>query len=136
SGFMTPIANMPETVQYITLVNPMRYFLVILREVFLEAAPFHALVGQFWPMAVIALATLATAELPDDLKKDMALYTGCIAGASFVQELASMLQRTGFESIRIQPKDESRTFIRDWMPGLNIGDYVASATIEAVKSQA
>jgi ABC-2 type transport system permease protein len=61
SGFMTPIANMPETVQYITLVNPMRYFLVILREVFLEAAPFHALVSQFWPMAVIALATLATA---------------------------------------------------------------------------
>jgi arsenite methyltransferase len=35
--------------------------------------------------------------------------------------------------IRIQPKDESRTFIRAWVPGTNIADYLVSATIEAVK---
>ncbi len=29
SGFATPIANMPEVVQWITYLNPMRYFLVI-----------------------------------------------------------------------------------------------------------
>ncbi len=76
---------------------------------------------------------VATAELPDDLKKDMAVYTGCIAGASPIQELESMLQRTGFENIRIKPKAESRAFIRDWMPGSKIEDYVVSATIETVK---
>lgn len=76
---------------------------------------------------------VATAELPDDLKKDMAFHTGCIAGASLIQELESMLQRTGFENIRIKPKAESRTFIRGWMPGSKIEDYVVSATIEAVK---
>lgn len=76
---------------------------------------------------------VAIAELPDDLKKDMAFYTGCIAGASPVQELESMLHRTGFENIQIKPKAESRTFIRDWMPGSKIEDYVVSATIEAVK---
>ncbi len=76
---------------------------------------------------------VATAELPDDLKKDMAFYTGCIAGASPIQELESMLHRTGFENIQIKTKDESRAFIRDWMPGSKIEDYVVSATIEAVK---
>lgn len=76
---------------------------------------------------------VATAELPDDLKKDMAFHTGCIAGASSIPALESMLQQTGFENIRIKAKNESRTFIRDWMPGSKIEDYVVSATIEAVK---
>jgi SAM-dependent methyltransferase len=79
---------------------------------------------------------VATAELPDDIKKDMAFYTGCTAGASSIQELESMLQRTGFENIQIKPKAESRTFIRDWAPGSKIEDYVVSATIAAVKPQA
>jgi ABC-2 type transport system permease protein len=61
SGFATPIQNMPGWVQDITLVNPMRYFIVILRSVFLEGAPFHLLVGQFWPMAAIGLVNLAVA---------------------------------------------------------------------------
>jgi hypothetical protein len=37
--------------------------------------------------------------------------------------------------IRIQPKDESRTFIREWVPGTNIAEYLISATIEAVKPE-
>ena len=61
SGFTTPIANMPESVQYITLINPMRYFMVILRGVFLEGASFTSLIPQFWPMAVIGAVSLATA---------------------------------------------------------------------------
>jgi arsenite methyltransferase len=36
-------------------------------------------------------------------------------------------------SARIQPKDESKTFIREWVPGTNIADYLISAAIEAVK---
>ena len=39
SGFATPIANMPQAVQDLTLINPMRYFLVVVRGVFLEGAP-------------------------------------------------------------------------------------------------
>jgi arsenite methyltransferase len=76
---------------------------------------------------------VATAELPEDLKKDMAFHTGCIAGASSVRELEAILHRRGFAEIRIKPKAESRTFIRDWMPGSKIEDYVVSANIEAVK---
>ncbi len=61
SGFTTPIANMPQLVQYITLLNPMRYFMVVLRGVFLEGTPFSLLIDQFWPMGVIGIVTLAIA---------------------------------------------------------------------------
>ncbi len=61
SGFATPIANMPTAVQYLTFINPMRYFMVVLRGLFLEDTPFALLVQQFWPMALIGLVTLALA---------------------------------------------------------------------------
>jgi ABC-2 type transport system permease protein len=61
SGFTTPIANMPPIIQDLTLLNPMRYFMVILREVFLEGAPFLHLIDQFWPMALIGLTNLTIA---------------------------------------------------------------------------
>jgi arsenite methyltransferase len=38
-------------------------------------------------------------------------------------------------NIRIQPKDERRTFIREWVPGTNITDDLISATIETVKPE-
>ncbi|MDZ7302320.1 MAG: arsenite methyltransferase [candidate division KSB1 bacterium] len=79
---------------------------------------------------------VATAEMPDPVKKDMAMYTGCVSGASSIPELEFMLRQAGFENIRIRPNDESKAFIRDWVPGSKIEDYIVSATIEAVKPQA
>jgi ABC-2 type transport system permease protein len=61
SGFATPIANMPESVQMLTLVDPLRYFLVVLREVFLEGAGFGVLRHELWPMAVIGAVTMTIA---------------------------------------------------------------------------
>lgn len=61
SGFATPIENMPEFVQRITLANPLRYLMVILRRVFLEGTPARLLVSQFWPMAIIGVTTLGLA---------------------------------------------------------------------------
>jgi ABC-2 type transport system permease protein len=61
SGFATPIANMPEAVQMLTLVDPLRYFLVILRKVFLEGAGFDVLLNQLWPMALIGSVSLILA---------------------------------------------------------------------------
>jgi ABC-2 type transport system permease protein len=61
SGFATPIANMPGWVQALTLLNPLRYFLIIVRSVFIEGAGASVLLPQFWPMAVIAFVTLAAA---------------------------------------------------------------------------
>ena len=76
---------------------------------------------------------VATAQLPDEMKKDLDLYAGCIAGASLIDELEHMLREAGFSSVRIRPKDESRAFIREWAPGMSVEDFVVSATIEAVK---
>jgi drug efflux transport system permease protein len=61
SGFATPIANMPEAVQALTLVNPLRYFLIIVRSVFLEQASLSSLLPQYWPMALIGVAALSAA---------------------------------------------------------------------------
>jgi len=61
SGFATPIANMPPLVQNLTLLNPMRYFMIILRRVFLEGADVSLLWPQYWPMAVIGLINLVLA---------------------------------------------------------------------------
>ena len=76
---------------------------------------------------------VARAELPEDVKQDMALFSGCVAGASVVADVEEMLRKAGFRQIRIAPKDESKTFIRDWAPGAAVADYVVSANIEAVK---
>ncbi|TAN36787.1 MAG: methyltransferase domain-containing protein [Verrucomicrobia bacterium] len=76
---------------------------------------------------------VAFAELPEEIRQDMALFTGCIAGASLVTEMEEMLRTSGFQQIRVAPKDESKAFIRDWAPSKVITDYVVSATIEAIK---
>ncbi|HVK39093.1 MAG TPA: arsenite methyltransferase [Candidatus Kapabacteria bacterium] len=76
---------------------------------------------------------VATAELPASIRGDLALYSGCVAGASTIDELEAMMHAAGFTDIVIAPKDTSREFIREWAPGTKIEDYVVSATIEARK---
>jgi ABC-2 type transport system permease protein len=61
SGFATPIANMPEWIQHVTYLNPMRYFLIIVRGVFLQDIPADLVLNLLWPMALIALVTLTSA---------------------------------------------------------------------------
>ncbi|OQK18541.1 antibiotic ABC transporter permease [Methyloprofundus sedimenti] len=61
SGFATPIANMPVWVQKFTLINPLRYFLVIVRSVFLEGFSVSNLVDQYWPLAIIGIITMSCA---------------------------------------------------------------------------
>ncbi len=76
---------------------------------------------------------VASAELPDTIKNDLALYSGCMAGASLIGELQNILENCGYEQIKIAPKDDSKEFIKDWAPGRGVEEYVLSATIEAVK---
>lgn len=61
SGFATPIANMPEAVQWLTYINPLRYFLIVLRGVFLQGDSYALLMDQYWPMALIGLVSLILA---------------------------------------------------------------------------
>jgi ABC-2 type transport system permease protein len=61
SGYATPIANMPEVIQWLTYINPLRYLLIIIRGVFLEGDSYALLINQYWPMAIIGIVSLATA---------------------------------------------------------------------------
>ena len=79
---------------------------------------------------------VATVELPEDMRNDPALISGCVGNASLIEDLEEMMTAAGFTDIRIEPKDESKDFIRGWVPGSNISDYVVSATFEAIKPMA
>ncbi len=76
---------------------------------------------------------VATAPLPDEVQKNLALVTACVGGAATIDDTVDMLKEAGFQDIKITPKDESRELIRQWVPGANAGDYILSAYIEAVK---
>ena len=58
SGFAFPIRNMPEVVQYLTYLNPLRYFMEIVRGIFLKGTG----VTVLWPQ-MLALAVYGTAIL-------------------------------------------------------------------------
>ena len=77
--------------------------------------------------------TVAMEELPEQIRSDMKLHAGCIAGATVIDELKLMLQEAGFVDIQITPKETSRDFISKWAPGVPIEHLVVSATIEATK---
>lgn len=51
SGFMFPIENMPKALQYLTYLNPVRYFLTVVRELFLKGSGIQYL----WQQGVIML---------------------------------------------------------------------------------
>jgi ABC-2 type transport system permease protein len=55
SGFVFPIANMPAVVQWLTYLNPLRYFLVIIRGIFLKGTGIFVLWPQFLGLAVLGL---------------------------------------------------------------------------------
>lgn len=58
SGFMFPISNMPQVAQWITLINPLRYFLVIIRGIFLKGTGIKELWPQFLALALLGSAFL------------------------------------------------------------------------------
>lgn len=70
SGFMFPISNMPETAQWLTYLNPLRYFLVIIRDIFLKGSGLDILWPQFAALAVLGTALLTMSSLR--FKKRMA----------------------------------------------------------------
>jgi arsenite methyltransferase len=86
------------------------------------------------PGGRLAIAdVVATAPFPEEARQDMALWSACASGAALIDDLQQMLHDAGFVDIRIQPRDESREMIREWVPGSRAEEYVVSATIEAIK---
>lgn len=63
SGFFLPIANMPPAVQVITYINPLRYFLVILREIYLKGTGLRELLPETLALALFGVTVFTAAVL-------------------------------------------------------------------------
>jgi ABC-2 type transport system permease protein len=63
SGFAYPIANMPEVIQWFTLINPMRYYLVIIRGIFLKGVGMDILWINFLALLVFGILVIIMSTL-------------------------------------------------------------------------
>jgi ABC-2 type transport system permease protein len=63
SGFAFPIDNMPPEIQFLTYFNPLRYFVVIIRSIFLKGVGVDLLWNQILPLLALGLGVLALAAL-------------------------------------------------------------------------
>ena len=63
SGFSFPISSMPKVLQWMTYINPLRYYLVVIRGTFLKGIGFGVLWPELAAMAAIAVILLATSIL-------------------------------------------------------------------------
>jgi C_GCAxxG_C_C family probable redox protein len=76
---------------------------------------------------------VATAKIPESMKEQAALLTGCVAGADHVDNIEAQLKEVGFETVCIEIRPESKQFLQQWFPESGAEHYVASASIEARK---
>jgi ABC-2 type transport system permease protein len=63
SGFATPIENMPLGFQYVTYLSPLRYFLVIVRGVFLKGVGLDILWPQVLALFILGVLILLLSAL-------------------------------------------------------------------------
>jgi ABC-2 type transport system permease protein len=70
SGFTFPIRNMPLVVQYLTLINPVRYFLEIVRGIFLKGSGIGVLWPQLAALVIIGVSVLTMSALRFHKKLD------------------------------------------------------------------
>jgi ABC-2 type transport system permease protein len=63
SGFAYPIANMPKIVQWMTFFNPLRYFMVVMRSIFLKGVGINILWAQLLPLFVMGVLVITFSAL-------------------------------------------------------------------------
>ena len=76
---------------------------------------------------------VALQPIPAELRTQAEAISACVAGAALATDVERWLTEAGFTSVRVAVKPESRAFIAEWAPGTRAEEFVASATIEAVR---
>jgi SAM-dependent methyltransferase len=99
-----------------------------------KAAVFREAFRVLKPGGRLAISdVVATKEIPSGLVDQLAAMAACIAGAASVDAVQAMLVEAGFSEVTVEVSEQSRSFIREWVPGSGAEDLIASASIRAVK---
>jgi len=59
SGFAYPIANMPQVIQWFTFINPLRYFMVVVRSIFLKGVGIEVIWVQLIPLFIMGILVIS-----------------------------------------------------------------------------
>lgn len=76
---------------------------------------------------------VAREELSEEVKRDLALHSGCLAGATLRDELIRILQEAGFTDIAVRAKGNSDEVITSWESERGFESKVFAAEVTAVK---
>lgn len=77
---------------------------------------------------------VARAALPEEVQRDLALHSGCLAGATVLDELRAILAEAGFTDVAIRAKGNSDEVIGSWEAKRGFERQVFAAEVTAVKS--
>jgi arsenite methyltransferase len=82
---------------------------------------------------IAIMDVVATGSLPAHLRADVDALSGCLSGATPLDELVPMLEALGFQDVRVDVWQGSAEIVKDWLRGSGAEQYVASAAIRAVR---
>ena len=84
------------------------------------------------PGGRLAVADMVASQpIPAQYREDMNLYTGCVSGAVYIEDLKEMLVLAGFKDVALHMKPENQKAA--CAKGTGLQDYVTSAMIRAVR---
>jgi ubiquinone/menaquinone biosynthesis C-methylase UbiE len=76
---------------------------------------------------------VAHRELPEDVKADVEMLSGCVSGAATADQVRGMLGRAGFVDVSIEVLASSAQIMDGWSDERQLSEWIASARIEARK---
>lgn len=76
---------------------------------------------------------IATAPLPQSAREDLDSISACMGGAAQAEDVIGWLTDAGFTGAKVSLNNDSEEIVSAWNPSVSVTDYIASATIEAIK---